>query len=399
MLREGESGSGVGFSRLEAISHDLAPHYAALRAIRTRRRLVASELWARIGAEVERVTTAVERGDHRLAEGRPRQAGRLRVASWNIQRGARFAELVRALGDDPLLAAADVLILVEVDQGMGRSGNRHVARELADALGMNFAFAPSYLALEDDFGENPDQLPSTLALAGQAILSRLPITRAENVDLPELRDKFSSSEKRLGKKRALLVELALGDAPLTVGGCHLDSNASPAQRATQLEFLLGRAEAWGGGRALVGGDMNTTTYDNSSTWALARDLLHKAFVLGFRGTIERYMVPERYAERPVFATLERHGFSVEGFNDRGRGSYVYELNSPYAIQIAEKAVGRLITSIIRWRLRPWGGRVPARLDWFAGRGVVPAWSGVATVEPTDGIPVSDHSPIVVDLAV
>jgi len=186
-------------------------------------------LWARIGGDVERVTAAVENVAHAAA--RP-LGERVRVAAWNIQRGRRFHEIVRALRDEPLLASADVLLLAEVDCGMARSGNRHVARELAAALGMSYAFGVSYLVLEDDWGENPDGASNQLALAGAAVLARAPILAVENVDVPELRDKFSSSEKRLGKKRALVVRLGGARRPLTVAACHLDSNASPRGRLT-----------------------------------------------------------------------------------------------------------------------------------------------------------------------
>ena len=178
------------------------------------------------------------RGAGRLGAGRRRRpaagaARALRAVAWNIQRGARLDDLRRAVVAPPF-AGTDLLLLSEVDVGLGRSGNRNVARELAEALGMSYAFGVSYLALTDDFGDDSAGRENTLALSGAAILSRYPIGRVENIDLPEVRDKFHSSEKRLGKKRALLAEIALPDGPLAVAACHLDSNASPAQRARQL---------------------------------------------------------------------------------------------------------------------------------------------------------------------
>ncbi len=146
-----------------------------------------SPLWASIGAEVERVCCAVDEGG---VAGAP-LGDTVRLAAWNIQRGRRFDAVLAALREQPLLASADVLLLAEVDCGMARSGNRHVARALAEALGMRFAFGVSYLVLEDDWGENPDGAHNELALAGTAVLSRAPIEAVENVDLPELRDKFS----------------------------------------------------------------------------------------------------------------------------------------------------------------------------------------------------------------
>jgi endonuclease/exonuclease/phosphatase family metal-dependent hydrolase len=375
------------------IEHALAPHYAALRKIRRRAELERSPLWAEIGAEVVRVVSAVEE-EHRPAAPRPLDG--LRVVAWNLQRGQRLDELARALATAPALAGADVLLLVEVDLGLARSGNRNVARELAGALGLSYAFGVSYLVLEDDFGENPDGKANGLALAGTAILSRVPIRRVENVDLPELRDKFSSSEKRLGKKRALLCELELTDGPLVVAACHLDSSASPAQRAAQLAALLARTD--GHPRALVGGDLNTTTYDLSSPLALARNVLRKLIVDGFAGAIEQYMCPERYYERPIFAELARRGFTVDGFNDRACGTLRYDMTDAYALQKSRALVGDALTRLLVRRLRPWGGVVPARLDWFAGRGLAARAPAVVDARGGDGRPLSDHAAIVVELA-
>jgi len=392
----------MSFARVESVQHEIHAHYPALRAIRTRKALERSALWAEIGGEVNRVLEGVERGDcapvSPPAAG-PTWRGGLRAVAWNIQRGARLDDLRRALLARPL-AGADLLLLSEVDVGLGRSGNRNVARELAEALGMSYAFGVSYLALTDDFGDDSAGLENTLALSGAAIISRYPIGRVENIDLPEIRDKFRSSEKRLGKKRALLAEIALPDGPLVVAACHLDSNASPAQRARQLGGVLDSVERSGVARALVGGDFNTSTYDVSSTLALARDLLHKLLVTGLRATIDQYMVPERRYERPVFDLLQARDFAVEGFNDRGAGTYFYDLTDPYILDRSRKLVGRALTRLLVRLLRPWNGCVPARLDWFAGRNVKPVAAAVERpVAAADGRPLSDHSAVIVDVAV
>jgi len=354
---------------------------------------VRSPLWKQIGPEVEAVTRAVESAPHAAA--RP-LGERVRVAAWNIQRGRHFEALLAALRAEPTLVTADVLLLLEVDHGMARSGNRHVARTLAEALGMSYAFGVSYLVLEDDWGENPDGAGNQLALAGTAVLSRAPIEALENVDVPELRDKFSSSEKRLGKKRALVCRLG-GARPLTVAACHLDSNASPAGRARQLEAIVAAGERLAGdGPLVVGGDLNTTTYDLAGVWPLARNLLHKLCVTGFAETINQYMTPEARYERPVFEVLRRHGLGIEGFNDRAHGTLHFDINEEYARQKTRRLVGGALTRLLEHKLRPWNGRVPARLDWFAGRGVTPV--AAYTVEPrSGGVAPSDHAAIVVDL--
>ena len=165
----------MSFTRLDAVQHEIHAHYAALRAIRTRKALERSVLWAEIGAEVMRVLEGVERGDlaplpipppATVAAPRGR---RLRAVAWNVQRGARLDDLRRAVVAPPF-SSADVVLLSEVDVGLGRSGNRNVARELAEALGMSYAFGVSYLALTDDFGDDAGGVENTLALSGAAIL-------------------------------------------------------------------------------------------------------------------------------------------------------------------------------------------------------------------------------------
>jgi hypothetical protein len=384
------------FARLHPLEHQLRAHYTALRAIRTRKALERSALWAQIGGEVGRVLAGVERGE--WANAAPPRGRTLRAVAWNIQRGPRLSELLRTVTAPPF-ADADVLLLSEVDVGVGRSGNRNVARELAEALGMSYVFGVSYLALTDDFGDDAAGLENTLALSGAAVLSRHRIGRAWNVDLPEIRDKFHSSEKRLGKKRALTAELELPDGPLVVSACHLDSNASPAQRALQLGSILDSVEHSGAARALVGGDFNTSTYDLSSTPALARDLLHKLLVTGFRATVEQYLTPEKHYERPVFDLLRARAFAVEGFNDRAVGTSFYDLTEPYALDRSRKLVGRALTRLLVRLLRPWNGCVPARLDWFAGRNVTPVAASVERPRAaSDGRPLSDHSAVIVDVA-
>src|SRR5262249_31070495 len=109
----------MSFARVESLQHEIHAHYRALRAIRTRKALERSALWAEIGAEVRRVLEGVERGE-RAPPPPPAAApgGRaLRAVAWNIQRGARLDDLCRAVAAPPF-AGADLLLLSEVDVGL-----------------------------------------------------------------------------------------------------------------------------------------------------------------------------------------------------------------------------------------------------------------------------------------
>jgi hypothetical protein len=52
--------------------------------------------------------------------------------------------------------------------------------------------------------------------------------------VPAVRDKFGSSQKRLGRKRAVVASIASDAGPITFAQAHLDSNADTKQRSTQL---------------------------------------------------------------------------------------------------------------------------------------------------------------------
>src|SRR5262249_30289954 len=56
----------------------------------------------------------------------------LQVVAWNIERGMRSDAVALLLREHPALKQADILLLSELDWGMARTGNRFVARDLAE---------------------------------------------------------------------------------------------------------------------------------------------------------------------------------------------------------------------------------------------------------------------------
>jgi endonuclease/exonuclease/phosphatase family metal-dependent hydrolase len=384
-----------------SLTHQLGSELLRLGAIRRRRQLERDPGYLQNRPEIERLLAGFDWDLTPAAPPagpRPQAGDRVRVVSWNIERGKRFEPLCAVLGGHPELSQADVLLLNEVDLGMGRSGNLHVARELARLLGMRYVFCNSHLVLSPgDSAERDHGMPNRLGLHGNAVLSRFPITRFEAVVLPELTDKFEVLEKRLGEKRALICDLDLPDGPLRVAAVHLDPFASSRHRAAQLDRILSRLLAAGPARLLLGGDLNTNTYDFGSPLGLAANLAHKATVFGFDGTIRQYMTPEQVYERPVFETLRRAGLEVERFNDVATGTIYYDVNDPELSRKTLDYVPRFAWRYLQRRLRPWGGVVPLRLDWFAGRGLTPTGPGVLERPTWEGQHVSDHNPIWVDL--
>jgi endonuclease/exonuclease/phosphatase family metal-dependent hydrolase len=385
----------------------------ALAAIRRRPALEASGTWRAVAAEVTARTQALSYGRPGTPAPVPPRSF-LRVASWNVQRGIRLDGILAILRTHPVLADLDVLLLNEVDLGMARSGNRDVAAAIGEALGFSWVFGNSYVCL--DHGDARDrqdgaQGTNTHAMHGNAILSRWPLVRAENVPVHVTKDKFHSSEKRLGAKRALWAEVDTPVGRLAVGSAHLDSVASPGQRAAQLGDLLTAMEATRPLPALVGGDFNTHTYDIRSLPRLVRNLFLKAIRGAFPHTIHHYMHPWDLYERPVFQTLEAAGFLWQPFNDLSRGTMRYEVGQFDSESSLREQMPGVAVDLLRWKLKPWNGVVPMRMDWLAGRGaralsdgdLVDA-DGRTSRSPTtaprprwEGAKLSDHDPIVVDV--
>src|SRR3712207_4565526 len=117
------------------LEHSLRPHFRELARFHSTGALEASALYARLRPEVERVLNGVERGDFAPgASAPPPSSGTVRATAWNIERGTMLDEIVRVLRAHGVLGQSDVLLLTELDYGMARSGNRHVAREMAEGL-------------------------------------------------------------------------------------------------------------------------------------------------------------------------------------------------------------------------------------------------------------------------
>jgi endonuclease/exonuclease/phosphatase family metal-dependent hydrolase len=264
----------------------------------------------------------------------------LRATMWNIERGIEFDGIRTSLTEqnkfgtyieqkkDPkskpltmeeldvvknqleILKPTDLFILNEVDYGVTRTDYRNVARELAQALKMNYAYAVEFLeidpmnlglekvTLEDKAAQEdiqksfePDK-SRYLGLHGSAVLSRYPIRKATIRSLPVCYDWFLGEKKEISKlesskrtganlafmeritrevrrggRTTLIVELAVPESPtgaVTVVAPHLETKCKPECRRKQMAEILGwiRAEA---NPVILAGDLNTSGSDTSPT--------------------------------------------------------------------------------------------------------------------------------------
>lgn len=379
----------------KTVNHNLNHTFDEIKSFRTRAAFEGSELYRKHGSELEAVSRAVE-WDNTFSREAPHE--KIRAASWNIERGTCLEGLIETFRNDAVLRGADVLLLTETDVGMGRSGNRNVPREMALALEFNYCFAASYLVLaKGDLGEQGHDIENTLSLHGTAILSRFPIEAFQVVDLYRVKDAFYSSERRLGDRRGLICRIRAGKKTIDFAAVHLELKSSPKQRAMQMASLLEALKEAGAAGSLLGGDLNVSTYNLKNAAGLVRNLLYKLFFVGFRGTIENYMIPEKIFEKELFEQFERFGYDYRNFNDSDTGTLYYDVNNMIT---SEKTLQYVPGWAVRWlqkKLEPWGGEVPLRLDWIAGKGLVPSGPGVIEKPLYEGKRISDHNPLYVDV--
>jgi hypothetical protein len=148
---------------------------------------------------------------------------------------------------------------------------------------------------------------------------------------------------------------------------------------------------------ILGGDLNCSTHDLSSALGFVRDALGKLVRRGLRRTIDGYMQPAVCGERALFDLLRARGFVTDGFNDCARATFRYDFDTAYAVHKLRRAGGPPLVALVRRLLRRWNRCLPARLDWFAARGLRASSATVVDPRDADGRPISDHAAIVCDV--
>jgi endonuclease/exonuclease/phosphatase family metal-dependent hydrolase len=303
----------------------------------------------------------------------------VRLVTWNIEKGKRWPLLERCL-ESEAIRSADILCLQEVDEGMARSGNRRIAHEIGERLGMQVVFGKTFKEFTKGIDEErfvPGE--NATAIQGNAILCRLPIVGSKNVRLPQCADHSRRTERREGNRHVLIVRLDCGGQVLTVANTHLEVFGTARCRARQVKFILDSVPE---GPAIIAGDFNTNTFNRGSavhTFSSLVQLLRRDVKL-------RVMEPVIY--EPLFAELRASGFSWEPFNDRLPTCSV-DLSSVED----RKYVPRPLRNLILSRCRV----LPLRLDFIACRGLHAVTSG-RTITDLPCQP-SDHLPISCDLAI
>jgi endonuclease/exonuclease/phosphatase (EEP) superfamily protein YafD len=175
----------------------------------------------------------------------------LRVVTFNIQYSRHIVEAIDLLKAEPELAAADVLLLQEMDE----DGTERIAK----ALGMCWVYYPATVHPKSDGN------------FGNAILSRVALTNPRKVIMPHL--------GALGRTQriATSASIELSGRTIRLYSLHVATWAelTREQRRDQVEAVIADAHATEGD-VIIGGDLNDSDLVSSFeaagfTW-LTRDI-------------------------------------------------------------------------------------------------------------------------------
>jgi endonuclease/exonuclease/phosphatase family metal-dependent hydrolase len=336
----------------------------------------------------------------------PRLNSFLRVVQWNIEKGKRFDAIVHRLQSNEILKWADILILNEADQGMNRSQNRYIARDLAESLEMNAVFAPAHFELtkgtEDELLQEGDNRES---LQGNAILSRYPILEACVIQLPISFEPYEFQEKRFGWRNCLWVRLQLSGSALWAGSVHLELRNTPLCRARQMRHILEHLPGDGSAAYLLGGDLNANTFRRGTALRTARSVAR--ILLGSPPKIKEQLLHPECGKEPLFAALNQYGFAWDTLNSN-------EETARASIHSLDEAdfLPASVLKVLRKRLDPYRGYLCFKLDWLLGKNIAALAdaqkrdlrANVASRKPSclkgenaGPLRISDHLPIYADL--
>jgi len=184
--------------------------------------------------------------------------GRIRVVSWNIERGYRPKGLCRFLS----ALDADVYLLTELDRGNKRTRRVDLFRELEAALGIAGRFALEFEEKDSFWRQIIRQGGPGGGTHGNAVFSRFPMADYREVRLPVgARLKWDGStlvpelfEPRSGSRVAQLFEANVQGRRVCFVNTHLENwRCGWDLRRRQLEAALAGAR---GDETVLAGDMN-----------------------------------------------------------------------------------------------------------------------------------------------
>ena len=388
-----------GLAPAHALEHDLSPYFSTLRKFHSTSQMETSQQYANIKREVDRIMSTIV-GEN-LVFNQTKSDGPIRATAWNIERGLQIDGVINALKYHPRINNSDILFLTELDFGMVRSGNRFVAREIAQSLRLNYAFTNCYISLVKGSGlESIVVGENQYGLHGNALFSKFPLTNVHALALPNGKDKMRGKEKRIGCQQAIVGLVGHPTQPFWAVTLHLDAHSTQNLRYRQMKLILNHMDNLSPKLpVIIGGDWNTSTFNSKRAIYSIIGYVFRV-LMGIDNVLRNhYPHPDRWFERRLFRELEKRGYDYRSLNQLGTCTLHYDINDLSINSNMGDWIPNWCFWFIRKALKKVNGKCSMKLDWFAGRDLVPDLTKPPKVvgEIHDrSCSLSDHDPIVLD---
>lgn len=272
----------------------------------------------------------------------PAPDGMLRTLVFNMERGVNLQETIDFLRFCPKIQPFDLILANELDDGCNRSGGRDTAREIAEALGLNYVFGLEFIELTDP--THPK------GYHGNAVFSRYPIVWAETLRLPESYNWYFDRQRRIGGRNAVLAKLDVGGKPVGVASIHLENRTDGAGRLAQMQAVLDECmRVFPGMPVILGGDLNTNTFDGRDKQEIGKLAECPALQQEQMARVDEF--------EPLLPLCERAGYAWRRASGGGEPT--------------------------RRKPLPDGSTLPMRLDWILPRGLITMDSRVVSTKTED----------------
>ena len=195
---------------------------------------------------------------------------KLTIVAFNVERGFQLEAQIALLSGDGPLPRPDILMISEADRGCARTGYKHVAREIALGLGMNYLYAVEFVELS----RREDGSRTSQCEHGNALLSRFPLGNASLLRHADQVSWFDAGESRLGGRVAVRADVKIGSHQLRLYSVHFESAISEDPRYKQAREIA--EDGLTNPRpVIVGGDFNTgylsLELENGGEWDLTAE--------------------------------------------------------------------------------------------------------------------------------
>lgn len=195
-------------------------------------------------------------GSYLISGGLMRKAGLCDVSRRSDLVAENIRSAAKAFTKGQLLPTVDVLAVQEADKETKRAGRHHVAKEIAEALHMDWIHVPAGLPR----GEKPKRRQWWLDFeepidlydpgdTGIGLLSRLPLSDPLRMDLPW-------HECAWRPRLAMAATISTANQKLRIYNAHVDPHAAIGGQLEQLEVLVSEADKESL-PTLIMGDFNT----------------------------------------------------------------------------------------------------------------------------------------------